>query len=361
MIKKVFSGIVAFSLASVLVLPASAYSSRPSGAVQNRQSESQNSQRGTVQTQSRGGSSSFTIPQQYMIDQGIMRGDGQGNYNLTGSLSRGAMMVMLVRAFDLNSESNNNGSGFSDVPSGSYYADAINTAKSLGIAKGNGASFSPDNNVTIQQAILFVERAAEQAGITINVDLETYFSESELSEYATREDIANLLYYALTGSDSELDDSSGSVSDTATAAAITYTIGSGETLVFDDDDFTSAVSNAADGETLSYVTFTYLSNRYGKLYYDYSASSSSNTAVSSGTKYYIDQSKYLSEVSFVPGSTTGTVTIGYTGYTTDGTEVTGTVVITVESGQADSFTYTYDTSSDNYLLLDSSDFVAACQ
>jgi len=366
--KKAFSGVVAFSLAaSTLALPASAYSNRQASASQSRQNsaqslQSQQQSSGSQQNQT-GDSSSFTNSQQYMIDEGIMRGDGSGNYNMSGSLSRGALMVMLVRAFDFSSDSSNsNSGGFSDVSSGSYYAGAINTAKNLGIAKGNGTSFSPESNVTIQQAIAFIERAAEQAGITLSGDLESYYQDSELSEYATREDIANLLYYALTGSDSGLEDSDSSDStDTDTADEINYTVTtSGGTVTFDADDFSDAVSEATDGETLSYVTFTAPAGRYGTLYYDYASGSSSNTAVSSSTKYYVSQAKYLSGITFVSGSS-GTVTIRYTGYTTDGTAVSGTVVITTEATAADTFSYAYDADSDSYVFFDSADFASACE
>lgn len=359
MFKKVFSGIVALSLAAgVLVLPASAYSTRQGGDAQNQQQNS-SGQQNNERNQSNGKNSSFTIPQQYMIDQGIMRGDGQGNYNLTGTLSRGAMMVMLVRAFDLNSDGNDTGSGFSDVSSGSYYADAINTAKNLGIARGNGSSFSPNSNVTIQQAILFIERAAEQAGITPDNDLESYFDSSELSEPATREDIANLLYYVLTGNETGLDGTDSS--DTDIADEITYTSSSGAVVNFEEDDFSSVIYDATDGETLSYVTFSLPSSNCGTLYYDYSSSSSSNVKVSASTNYYVGQEKYLSDVTFVPSTSyTGTATIRYTGYTTDGTAVSGTIRITVKTTIADAISYDYDIDNDEYILFDSSDFSSAC-
>ena len=377
MFKKAFSGVVALSLAASMALPASAYSNLQASASRSRQNSNQSiqNQQQNGGQQSQASSTSYTNSQQYMIDQGIMRGDGNGNYNMSGNLSRGAMMVMLVRAFDLSSDNSDSdtsnsdtsdSSGFSDVSAGSYYAEAINTARDLGIAKGNGTSFSPESNVTIQQAILFIERAAEQAGITLSGDLESYYEDSELSAYATREDIANLLYHTLTGSDSSLENSNGSgssnTSDTDTADEITYTVTRDGTVTFDVDDFSDAVSEATDGETLSYVTFAVPSVRYGTLYYDYSSGSSSNTAVYSGTKYYVSEEQYLSDITFVAdGSASGTVTIRYTGYTTDGTAVSGTVGITIEAAVADTFSYVYDADGDSYLLFDSSDFVSACE
>ena len=40
---------------------------------------------------------------EYMTGQNFMRGDGNRNYNLSGLIIRGDMMIMLVRAFNLHS------------------------------------------------------------------------------------------------------------------------------------------------------------------------------------------------------------------------------------------------------------------
>lgn len=347
MFKKIFSGVIALSLVvSTLTLPAYARS------LNKKQLPS-------------GNDFSFSASQQYMIDQRIMRGDGKGNYNayMSGNLNRGALMVMLVRAFDFSSNFNDSSDSFTDVPSNNYYANAINTAKKLGIARGYGKSFRPNSYVTIQEAILFIERSAEKSGITLSSDLESYFDSSELNDYATRDDIANLLYYILTGDESGLDDSEST--DTETADTITYTSSNGAVVDFAESTFSEAVDEATDGETLSYVIFSLPSSKCGTLYYNYSSSSSTNAKVSANTKYYADQEKYLSDVTFVPNTSymgyTGTVTIRYTGYTTAETAVSGLIQIIVKNAEASAFSYDYDADEDDYILFDSSDFTSACE
>lgn len=64
------------------------------------------------------------------------------------------------------------------------------------------------------------------------------------------------------------------------------------------------------GQKLNYVRFTLPSSSRGTLYSNYGLSSQSK--VSSSTKYYDDD---IDEISFVPyNNYTGTVTITYTGY-----------------------------------------------
>lgn len=260
---------------------------------------------------------------QFMVNKGIMKGDTSGNYALSNQVKRGDMTIMLVRAFDLNTQSASAG-GFADVSKDSYYYDAIQTVKSLGIAQGNGQSFQPENYMTLQEAILFVERAITNAGYTYSGELADLFSGRSLSEYATREDVSVILYAVL-----------GYITDTdlienVTADVVAYETDEDTALTFDGEDFNDACEDATD-ETLSCVKFTLPSSSYGRLYYDYESSSSYDSRVSSSTKYYYDGDPSISDVTFVPASGyTGTVKISYTGYNEDGDSFTGTVKITVE-------------------------------
>ncbi len=115
---------------------------------------------------------------------------------------------------------------------------------------------------------------------------------------------------------------------------VTYETGKNETVVFDGDDF-NKVCDDGGYETLNYIKITTLpSTSYGKLYYGYASSSSKGTAVATSTKLYYKTSStpYLDKVAFVPASGyTGTVTISYTGYDTDGESYSGSIKITVAS------------------------------
>ncbi len=88
---------------------------------------------------------------------------------------------------------------------------------------------------------------------------------------------------------------------------------------FDSDDFNTAFLNNT-GAALHYVTFTLPPSLSGTLYLGYMNSTSYTSAVSVSAKYYRSYAPLLSNVSFVPKTGySRTVTIPYTGYTSDNT------------------------------------------
>ncbi|HPY56923.1 MAG TPA: S-layer homology domain-containing protein, partial [Sedimentibacter sp.] len=98
---------------------------------------------------------------------------------------------------------------------------------------------------------------------------------------------------------------------------------------FDDEDFNDA-SEDSTGVELDYVTFTLPSSKYGKLYYNYTSSSNYGSEVTSSKKYYYEDTPSLYRVTFVPYKDySGTVTIKYTGYNTDGFSFTGSIKVEV--------------------------------
>ena len=111
----------------------------------------------------------------YLYENGVVKGSGNGLYHPGSKITRGQFMIMLSRAFQFSSAST---PGFSDVPANSYYAEAIAAAKERGIASGyaNGA-FRPDAPISRQDATVFLQRALRSAGWSISG------SESTLSAY----------------------------------------------------------------------------------------------------------------------------------------------------------------------------------
>jgi hypothetical protein len=92
----------------------------------------------------------------YLFRKGIVTGVGGRNYAPQVSISRGDSVIMLCRAFDLDTVGGDN---FADVPKDSYYYNAVATAKALGIAQGYGGLFSPSAPLTRQDAMVFIMRA----------------------------------------------------------------------------------------------------------------------------------------------------------------------------------------------------------
>lgn len=116
---------------------------------------------------------------------GVVYGTGPGVYSPAAPMDRGSFLLMICRAFGFSAST---GTGFADVPSDSYYADAITTARSLGIALGNGSYFYPTAPLTREQAAVFLLRAMRADGWTIADGTRAYlaaFSDSgAVSDYA---------------------------------------------------------------------------------------------------------------------------------------------------------------------------------
>lgn len=119
---------------------------------------------------------------------------------------------------------------------------------------------------------------------------------------------------------------------TGSTGDVRYSTARDRKVTFDAADF-NKVSLERNGYSLSYIYLSLPAALEGTLYYDYSGSGSSATPVSDTTRYYRSSSPQISKITFVPAQGfTGTVSIPYTGYDTDGRRFTGTVEITVGSG-----------------------------
>lgn len=140
------------------------------------------------------------------------------------------------------------------------------------------------------------------------------------------------------------------------SGTVRYSVAQGQLVTFDDDDF-NTVSRNLTGYTLDCVRFTLPSASEGTLYYNYTSSGSSER-VSASRSYYRSTSPYLDRVSFLAADEyTGTVSIPFTGWTTNGTSFSGTVVIRVGS-RADAIQYKGTAGKE--VEFQSGDFNDAC-
>jgi hypothetical protein len=125
------------------------------------------------------------------------------------------------------------------------------------------------------------------------------------------------------------------IKDTSDADDIVYETSNNTPVTFDAADFND-VCRDLTGENLSYVRFDLPSASYGRLFYDYESPTDYDSAVTASGKYYRVNSPYLSEVTFVPkASYSGTITIDYTGYNTDGDSYLGSITILVRESAGD--------------------------
>jgi hypothetical protein len=139
---------------------------------------------------------------------------------------------------------------------------------------------------------------------------------------------------------------------------ITYNTDAGKSVRMNANDFANAFYTNSDGKALSYVTLQIPSASYGKFYNLYTSPTHYDSLVSSGQKYYVSASPYLSNISFVPQEGyTGSFTVTYTGYTSSGSSYTGKIKITV-SGTTNG-TVSYETNSMTPATFRTADFITA--
>jgi len=293
----------------------------------------------------------------YMKENGVIKGDGNGNYYWNDYVKRGDMTVMIVRAFKLSTMLGDN---FGDVESGSYYYDAILTVKSHGIAKGDGKNFNPKKYVTIGEAKALIERSVAVANKNVvfdeDADLDDLFSGDKLNEYATREDIANMLYYVLVGKEYEDDgDEDEDVDDKYDIDTVKFTAKENTEFKFDAEDvdkLVDEIEKVADDD-FDYLQFTLPLKSEGRLYFDYTSATKFDSYVKAATKYYETSDPSILDVSFVPKNDfSGTVSVEYKAYDVDENLYTGIIEIVVEEKDVDLGTIEYEVKENDKLTLD---------
>ncbi|HVI40384.1 MAG TPA: S-layer homology domain-containing protein, partial [Anaerovoracaceae bacterium] len=120
--------------------------------------------------------------------------DGTKRFNPGTAITRGDFMLYLCKALNLSSASAT--SNFSDVAVGSYYYDAVATAKALGIAQGSNNKFYPNSTITREDAMALALRAMNMSGNSVGTgiisDLSKYSDNGSVSSYA-KEAVAALI------------------------------------------------------------------------------------------------------------------------------------------------------------------------
>lgn len=145
---------------------------------------------------------------------------------------------------------------------------------------------------------------------------------------------------------------------TDNSSVISYSLTSADTITMSPGDFSNSFSSLSGGKTLSSVSFELPAASYGRLYYNYTTSSSYDSAVSTDTVYAVDSEPSLAAITFVPSASySGTFTFSYTGYTADNASFKGKVRITVTNSKNGSVSYA--TTALTPVTFNAADFVAA--
>lgn len=122
---------------------------------------------------------------EYVYENGMMNGTSYSAFSPNTTTTRGMLVTILHR---LENEPAATGSGFTDVASGAYYADAVAWAAVHDIVTGaSETKFEPDNPITREQMAAILYRYAQYKGydVTASNDLSGYTDASQISAYAT--------------------------------------------------------------------------------------------------------------------------------------------------------------------------------
>ena len=97
-----------------------------------------------------------------LADSGIIKGISENTFAPAANITRADFAILLVRAFELASEDEEN---FADVSSSDYFAKELAVARNTKLVNGIGENkFAPRNNITRQDMMVIVYRALSTMG-----------------------------------------------------------------------------------------------------------------------------------------------------------------------------------------------------
>lgn len=121
----------------------------------------------------------------YVLENGLMQGMGNGIFAPNGSATRGMVVTILYRM--AGEPEVKSAIPFTDVAEGQYYAKAVTWSYENGIATGmTDTLFAPNSAATREQIVTFLYRYAQFAGLDVSArgDLTAFPDSSAVSDYA---------------------------------------------------------------------------------------------------------------------------------------------------------------------------------
>ena len=120
----------------------------------------------------------------YAVSNKLMNGMGGGKFEPNGSMTRAMLVTVLWRYAGSPAEGTN---GFSDVPNGDWYTQAVAWASKNGVVNGVGnGRFDPNGKITREQMAVILFRYANQQGINTGKrgDFGKFADANKVSSYA---------------------------------------------------------------------------------------------------------------------------------------------------------------------------------
>ncbi len=97
-----------------------------------------------------------------LFERGVIKGDTKGFFQPTNPTKRGDFIIMLLGALDISADFTEN---FVDVSNNSYYYNHVGMAKKIGIVKGDGSRFYPENPITREDMMVIIWNTMEMLEI----------------------------------------------------------------------------------------------------------------------------------------------------------------------------------------------------
>jgi hypothetical protein len=111
---------------------------------------------------------------------GVVQGS-DGSFNPNNSITRAELATIMVNLLQLPAAES---AGFTDVPAGAWYEDAVNSCYAAGVIKGYGdGTFGPNDKITRQDSMIMLCRALGIQEVE-NPDLSGYEDAASVSNYA---------------------------------------------------------------------------------------------------------------------------------------------------------------------------------
>ncbi|RAU91328.1 S-layer homology domain-containing protein [Paenibacillus sp. YN15] len=122
-----------------------------------------------------------------MAAREVLQGTAEEAFSPQQPIKRGDFMLILARALELEGLGEAADKPFADVAADAYYAEAVNTARQLGIAQGGGNAFHPQDGITREDAMVLFSRALDAKGIALGgaaAPPEGFADQADFAEYA---------------------------------------------------------------------------------------------------------------------------------------------------------------------------------